>query len=84
MNPGTVRVDVVLAKPGKRVLWIGTAAADAMFRYDPAGGQFEVHPLPTRGALIRHLSIDSRTGAAWAAYGAVPGIPARIARVRRW
>ncbi|HEX6432613.1 MAG TPA: hypothetical protein VFZ87_00150 [Gemmatimonadales bacterium] len=76
--PYIVRVD-----PSSGVLWIGTAAADALLRYDPAGGHFEVYHLPSRGALIRHLSIDPRSGAVWAAYGAVPGIPARIARVLR-
>ena len=74
--PYIVRVD-----PSSGVLWIGTAAADALLRYDPANGRFTVYHLPSRGALIRHLSIDPRSGAVWAAYGAVPGIPARIARV---
>ncbi len=74
--PYIVRVD---ASTG--ALWIGTAAADALLRYDPISGRFEVYYLPSRGALIRHLAIDSGRGAVWAAYGAVPGIPARIARV---
>jgi streptogramin lyase len=66
-----------------RALWIGNAAADALLRYDPAKGQFEAYPLPSRGALIRHLAIDPRSGAVWVAYGASPGIPARVARVQR-
>jgi virginiamycin B lyase len=74
--PYIVRVD-----PASGVLWIGTAAADALLRYDPVGRRFDVYDLPSRGALIRHLAIDSRSGAVWAAYGAVPGIPARIARL---
>jgi virginiamycin B lyase len=64
-------------------LWIGTAAADALLRYDPRKDQFEAYPLPSRGALIRHLAVDSRTDAVWVAYGASPGIPARVARVKR-
>jgi streptogramin lyase len=64
-------------------LWIGTAAADALLRYDPARGQFETYPLPSRGALIRHLAVDPRSDAVWVAYGASPGIPARVARVQR-
>jgi virginiamycin B lyase len=64
-------------------LWIGTAAADALLRYDPANGQFESYPLPSRGALIRHLAVDPRSAAVWVAYGASPGIPARVARVQR-
>jgi streptogramin lyase len=74
---------VVRAEPSTGALWIGTAAADVLLRYDPARGRFETYSLPSRGALIRHLAIDSRTGAVWAAYGAVPGIAARIARVQR-
>jgi virginiamycin B lyase len=64
------------------VVWIGTAAADALLRYDPSSGRFAVVPLPSRGALVRHLAIDPRSRDVWVAYGASPGIPARIARVR--
>jgi len=64
-------------------LWIGTAAADALLRYDPANGRFEAYPLPSRGALIRHLAVDPGSDAVWVAYGASPGIPARVARVQR-
>lgn len=44
-------------------LWIETAAADALLRYDPATRQFESYRLPSRGALMRHLAIDPRSGA---------------------
>jgi streptogramin lyase len=64
-------------------LWIGTGAADAVFRFDPRTAQFTTYDLPTRGALVRHLDIDPRTGAVWAAYGASPGVPARVARIER-
>ncbi|HEX6644946.1 MAG TPA: hypothetical protein VF037_09715, partial [Gemmatimonadales bacterium] len=65
-------------------VWIGTGAADALFRYDPRTGAFETIPLPTRGALVRHLAVDPRTGDVWLAYGESPGkAPARIARFRR-
>jgi hypothetical protein len=30
---------------------------------------------------VRHLAIDTERNAIWLAYGASPGIPARIARV---
>jgi virginiamycin B lyase len=76
--PYIIRVD-----HASGALWIGTAAADALLRYDPATGRFESYRLPSRGAVIRHLAIDARRGAVWAAYGASPGIPARIARVQR-
>jgi virginiamycin B lyase len=76
--PYVVRVD-----PRDGTLWIGTAAADALLRYDPAANRFDTYALPTRGALVRHLAVDPRNGAVWLAYGASPGIPARIARVLR-
>jgi hypothetical protein len=44
-----------------------------------------VYPLPTRGAMVRHLAIDSRTRDGsrdvWLAYGAAPGPAARVARL---
>jgi hypothetical protein len=30
---------------------------------------------------VRHLAVDPKGGAVWLAYGASPGIPARVARV---
>ena len=72
---------VVRSDPRDGSLWIGTSAADALLRYRPADDRFDVYPLPTRGALVRHLAIDPERGAVWLAYGASPGIPARVARV---
>jgi virginiamycin B lyase len=72
---------VVRSDPRDGAIWIGTAAADALLRFHPASGKFDVYPLPSRGALVRHLAVDGRNGAVWLAYGASPGIPARIARV---
>jgi len=74
---------VVRAHPSTGALWIGTSAADALLRYDPATERFEVYHLPSRGALIRHLALSPRGEEVWAAYGAVPGIAARVARFRR-
>jgi virginiamycin B lyase len=74
--PYVARVD-----PRDGAIWIGTAAADVLLRYDPRSGRFDTFPLPTKGALVRHMAVDPRTGAVWLAYGASPGIPARIARV---
>ena len=68
--------------PRDGAVWIGTAAADALVRYDPGSGRFETFPLPSRGALVRHLAVDAARGAVWLAYGASPGIPARVARVQ--
>jgi virginiamycin B lyase len=72
---------IVRSDPRDGSLWIGTAAADVLLRYRPASGRFDAFPLPTRGALVRHLAIDTTSGAVWLAYGASPGIPARIARL---
>ncbi len=62
-------------------IWLGTAAADVLLRYDPGSRRFDTFPLPSKGALVRHMAVDPRNGAVWLAYGASPGIPARVARV---
>ncbi len=74
--PYVVRVD-----PRDGGIWIGTAAADVLLRYDPRSKRFDTIPLPSRGALVRHMAVDPKSGAVWLAYGASPGIPARVARV---
>jgi streptogramin lyase len=63
-------------------VWIGTGASDEVYRFDMRTGRFQVYPLPSRGAVIRHIVISPRTGDVWLAYGASPGIAARIARLR--
>jgi streptogramin lyase len=63
-------------------VWIGTSAADAVLRFDTQRQRFTVYDLPSKGALVRHLAIDPRTNDVWLAYGASPGIPARVARLR--
>jgi virginiamycin B lyase len=75
--PYVARVD-----PRDGAVWLGTAAADVLLRYDPGSRRFDTFPLPSRGALVRHLAVDPRSGSIWLAYGASPGIPARVARVR--
>jgi len=41
---------------------------------------FVALPLPTRGATVRHMTIDPASDAVWLAYGASPAVhPARIA-----
>ena len=72
---------VVRADPRDGALWIGTGAADVVFRYDPGAHRFDTYSLGTRGAMIRHLAIDPARNAVWLAYGASPGIHARIARL---
>ena len=75
--PYVVRVD-----HRRGALWIGTSANDVLYRYEPVARRFTAVPLPSRGALVRHLAIDPRSGDVWVAYGASPGIPARVARVQ--
>jgi streptogramin lyase len=60
-------------------VWVGTAAADVVLRYTPRTGAWAAFPLPSRGALVRHLAVDPRTGDVWIAYGASPG-PRRRSR----
>jgi hypothetical protein len=74
--PYVVRID-----HGNETIWIGTGAADVVLHFDPRTERFTVYELPSKGALVRHLSIDPRTHHVWAAYGASPGIPARVARI---
>ena len=62
-------------------VWIGTGAGDVAYMYDLKTRRFATFSLPTTGALVRHMSIDARTGDVWLAYGASPGIPARVARL---
>jgi streptogramin lyase len=72
---------VVRADPRDGSLWIGTSAADVLLRYRPEQRHFDAYPLPSQGALVRHIDIDRASGAVWLAYGASPGIDARVARV---
>jgi streptogramin lyase len=75
--PYVTRVD-----RGDGTIWVGTSAADAVLSFDPRRRRFTVYDLPTKGALVRHLAIDPRTHDVWIAYGASPGIPARVGRLR--
>jgi virginiamycin B lyase len=71
-----------VVKVAGATIWIGTNASDEVYAFDTRSRQFRVYPLPTRGAVIRHMVVDPRNGDLWLAYGASPGIPARIARLR--
>jgi streptogramin lyase len=75
--PYVVRVDQT-----RNRVWVGTATADAVFMFDPGTRRFTMYPLPSHGALVRHMDIDSASGEVWLAYGASPGIAARVARIR--
>jgi virginiamycin B lyase len=75
--PYVARVD---GRDGR--VWLGTGHGDVVASFDPATERFTLYPLPTRGALIRHLDVDEARGEVWFAYGASPGIPGRILRLR--
>jgi streptogramin lyase len=49
--PYVVRVD---ASNGR--VWIGTSAADLVLCYEPKASRFTLYPLPSRGAMVRHLA----------------------------
>jgi len=71
-----------VARVHGNTVWIGTNASDEVYAFDIPSGTFTVYPLPSRGAVIRHLVIDPRNRDVWLAYGGSPGIAARIARLR--
>ncbi|GAB5536646.1 MAG: hypothetical protein Rubg2KO_28950 [Rubricoccaceae bacterium] len=73
--PYIVRVD-----PSNGMVWVATGAADAVLRFDPSSTQWTVHPLPTRGALVRHMELGA-DGSAWVAYGNVPAVDPKVAHI---
>lgn len=75
--PYVVRMD-----PVRGGLWIGTGAGDVVFYFSPADRTFRAYQLPDAGAIIRHMTIAPRSGDVWLAYGASPGIAARVVRLR--
>ena len=68
--------------PRRGTVWLGTGHADLVLAFDPSSEVFTAYPLPTRGALIRHIDVDERDGSVWVAYGASPGIPGKILRIQ--
>jgi streptogramin lyase len=57
--------------PVRKVVWIPTSNADAIYRFDPKTQAFAVIPLPRAGAFLRMLDVDPRTGALVTCYGNV-------------
>jgi streptogramin lyase len=66
----------------RNVIWIGTSANSVVFRFDRRTSRFNTYDLPSRGAMVRHMVVDPRSGDLWLAYGASPGIASRVARLR--
>ncbi|MDH4072396.1 MAG: hypothetical protein OEV41_04750, partial [Gammaproteobacteria bacterium] len=48
--------------PVRKVVWVATANADVIYRFDPADKSFGVIPMPRAGALLRMIDIDPETG----------------------
>ncbi len=55
----------------RECLWVGTTNADVIYRMDPDTYAFTRYPLPRRGALLRMITLDRRTGNLWTAYSAL-------------
>ena len=48
--------------PVRKVVWIPTSNADAIYRFDPADKSFTVLPMPRTGAMLRMVDVDPETG----------------------
>lgn len=48
--------------PIRKVVWIPTANADVIYRFDPKTKAFGVLPLPRTGAFLRMLQVDLKSG----------------------
>lgn len=48
--------------PVRRVVWVPTSNADAIYRFNPADKSFAVLPLPRTGALVRMVDVDPESG----------------------
>jgi cytochrome c len=54
--------------PKRKVVWIATSNANAIYRFDPRDKSFAVLPLPREGAFLRMLVVDKTTGALVTSY----------------
>jgi cytochrome c len=48
--------------PVRKVVWIPTSNADAIYRFNPADKSFTVLPMPRTGAMMRMVDVDPETG----------------------
>lgn len=60
--------------PVRRVVWIGTANGDVIYRFDPATKAFGVLPLPREQAFLRMIDIDPDTGVLVTSYANIVDI----------
>jgi streptogramin lyase len=54
--------------PKRKVVWIPTSNADAIYRFDPRDKSLAVLPLPREGAFLRMVVVDKQTGALVTSY----------------
>lgn len=55
--------------PVRRVVWIPTANANLIYRFDPRDKSFSVIPLPREQAFLRMVGIEPESGLLVSAYG---------------
>ena len=54
--------------PIRKVVWVPSANADAIYRFDPRDKSFAVLPLPREGAFLRMVAVDKHSGELVTAY----------------
>ena len=54
--------------PVRKVVWIATSNADAIYRFDPQTKSFGVIPMPRDGAQLRMIDIDPESGVLVSSY----------------
>ena len=52
----------------RRVVWVATANADVIYRFDPATRSYGVLPLPREQSFLRMIDIDPATGVLVSSY----------------
>jgi len=60
--------------PVRRVVWIATANADVIYRFDPRTKQFGVLPLPREQGFLRMIDVDPKTGVLVTSYANIVDI----------
>jgi streptogramin lyase len=55
--------------PKRKVVWVATSNADAIYRFDPVDKSFAVLPLPRQSAFLRMILVDKTTGDLITSYG---------------
>lgn len=76
----TIPYGLRVARDG--TVWMTELTGGRLVRFDPASESFALYPLPTRGAIVRHLWIDPRTGHVWGAYASAPPREVKVFRIR--